>query len=75
MMRKSTRVLERFYEELDEGGALLADTLGAGRDDSALEDLVLETYEKPQSHADPDRWLTENVSVWEKRDGDFNETP
>ncbi len=30
---------------------LLADTLGAGRDDSALENLVLETYEKLQSHA------------------------
>ena len=44
--RVLTRVLERFYEELDEGGALLADTLGAGRDDSALEDLVLETYER-----------------------------
>ena len=41
--RVLTRVLERFYEELDEGGALLADTLGAGRDDSALEDLVLES--------------------------------
>ena len=37
------RVLEPFYEELDEGGALLADTLGAGRDDSALAELVLET--------------------------------
>ena len=55
--RVLTRVLERFYEELDEGGALLADTLGAGRDDSALEDLVLETYEKLQSHADPEHWL------------------
>ena len=41
--RVLTRVLERFYEELDEGGALLADTLGTGRDDSALEDLVLES--------------------------------
>ena len=53
--RVLTRVLERFYEELDEGGALLADTLGAGRDDSALEELVLETYEKLQSHADPEQ--------------------
>ena len=58
--RVLTRVLERFYEELDEGGALLADTLGAGRDDSALENLVLETYEKLQSHADPEHWLAEN---------------
>ena len=63
--RVLTRVLERFYEELDEGGALLADTLGAGRDDSALENLVLETYEKLQSHADPEHWLAENRTIWE----------
>ena len=61
--RVLTRVLERFYEELDEGGALLADTLGAGRDDSALEDLVLETYEKLQSHADPEHWLAESGKI------------
>ncbi|MFR0769631.1 MAG: hypothetical protein ACLSHO_08660 [Dysosmobacter sp.] len=34
--RVLNRVLERFYEELDAGRELLADTLGAGRDDSAL---------------------------------------
>lgn len=73
--RVLTRVLERFYEELDEGGALLADTLGAGRDDSALEDLVLETYEKLQSHADPEHWLAENRTIWENRSGDFDERP
>ena len=73
--RVLTRVLERFYEELDEGGALLADTLGAGRDDSALENLVLETYEKLQSHADPEHWLAENRTIWENRSGDFDETP
>ena len=37
------RVLEAFYENMEAGAALLADTLGAGRDDSALENLVLET--------------------------------
>ena len=69
------RVLSRFYEELDEGGALLADTLGAGRDDSALAALVLETYEKLQSHAYPAAWLERNRAVWEHCDGDFNDTP
>ena len=69
------RVLSRFYEELDEGGALLADTLGAGRDDSALAALVLETYEKLQSHAYPAVWLEKNRAVWENCGGDFNETP
>ena len=59
----------------DEGGALLADTLGAGRDDSALAALVLETYEKLQSHAYPAVWLEKNRAVWENCGGDFNETP
>lgn len=64
------RVLDRFYEELDQNGELLADTLGAGRDDHALADLVLELYEKLQSHAYPNRWLKENEWQWESlRDG------
>ena len=67
------RVLSRFYEELDEGGALLADTLGAGRDDSALAALVLETYEKLQSHAYPAVWLEKNRAVWENCGGDFDD--
>jgi ATP-dependent helicase/nuclease subunit A len=42
------RVLDAFYAELDAKGEQLADTLGAGRDDRALETLVLELYEKLQ---------------------------
>ena len=45
------RVLSSFYETLTPGGEQLADTLGAGRDDSALVELVLELYKKLQSHA------------------------
>lgn len=51
--RVLSRTLEDFYDQLDEGRALLADTLGAGRDDSRLAALVLELYDKVQSHADP----------------------
>ena len=47
------RTLENFYDKLDEGGAELAETLGFGRDDRALESLVLELYRKLQSHAWP----------------------
>ena len=68
------RVLEAFYDALDEGSAQLADTLGAGRDDSALAELVLEVYDKLQSHAYPDRWLAESCVMWEKLDGGFDET-
>ena len=68
------RVLVEFYEELDEGQALLADTLGAGRDDRALVALVLELYEKIQSHAYPEKWLLEKERLWDALDGDFTET-
>ena len=71
------RVLGRFYDELDEGGALLADTLGHGRDDQKLEKLVLELYGKIQSHAWPLAWLRENRDRWAAMtaEGDFAATP
>lgn len=73
-----TRVLERtleaFYEELDPGREQLADTLGAGRDDTALAELVLELYDKLQSHADPEKWLRENRAAWSELTGSFDET-
>ncbi len=59
-----SRTLERFYETLDENGTELAETLGFGRDDRALEALVLELYQKLQSHAWPDRWLAESADFW-----------
>ena len=69
------RVLERFYEGLTPGGELLADTLGAGRDDSRLAELVLELYGKLQSHAYPERWLRRSREAWSRLDGDFDGTP
>ena len=69
------RVLEAFYDHLDAGGALLADTLGAGRDDRALAELVLEVHEKLQSHAYPERWLSENQAAWNSLGEDFDQTP
>ena len=69
------RVLEDFYENLSPGGELLADTLGAGRDDRSLADLVLELHEKLQSHADPAAWLERSKLAWENLGDDFNATP
>ena len=69
------RTLEEFYDHLDESSALLADTLGAGRDDRALAELVLEIHEKLQSHAYPERWLSENQNIWENLGTDFDATP
>ena len=73
--RVLARTLENFYDQLDQGGALLADTLGAGRDDSRLAALVLELYDKVQSHADPAGWLAENRTVWGSWTGGFDNTP
>ena len=70
-----SRTLEDFYDQLDEGRGLLADTLGAGRDDSRLAALVLELYDKVQSHADPAGWLAENRTVWSGWEGGFDDTP
>ncbi|MBQ9616743.1 MAG: UvrD-helicase domain-containing protein, partial [Oscillibacter sp.] len=59
------RTLEAFYENLSAGGALLADAMGAGRDDSKLAALALEVYEKLQSHAWPLQWLARSREAWE----------
>ena len=69
------RVLESFYDQLDPGRELLADTLGAGRDDARLAELVLEVHEKLQSHAAPEAWLEENRAAWTSLDGSFDGTP
>ena len=69
------RTLSRFYETLTPGGEQLADTLGAGRDDSALAELVLELYDKLQSHASPSDWLLRSRAAWESPAPSFDATP
>ncbi len=69
------RALEDFYDTLDSGKEQLADTLGAGRDDSALAELVLELFDKLQSHADPEGWLRANRAAWSELGDDFDKTP
>ena len=73
--RVLNQVLEGFYGQLDDGRAQLADTLGAGRDDSRLAELVLEVHEKLQSHASPAAWLEENRRTWADLPGAFDDTP
>ncbi len=69
------RVLEAFYDDLSEGGALLADTLGAGRDDSRLVQLVLDLYGKLQSHARPERWMESQKERWTQPGNCLDDTP
>ena len=63
------RVMETFYARLEAGdaeGELLAETLGAGRDDRALTALVLEQHSKIQSHPYPLAWLEQVYAQWEQ---------
>jgi len=64
--RVLARVLDRFYEGLTpgDGGTLLADTLGAGRDDSALAALVLELHRKLQAQPRRAAWLAQQEERW-----------
>ena len=66
--RVLNRVLEEFYDRAENGNeenSLLAETLGAGRDDRALAELVLELHGKIQSHAYPLDWLAQVRRNWE----------
>ncbi|MBR2131908.1 MAG: helicase-exonuclease AddAB subunit AddA, partial [Oscillospiraceae bacterium] len=72
--RVLARVLEEFYADLTPGGAMLADAFGFGRDDRGLEELVLELYDKIQSHAYPEKWLEEQKARWRNMPADIGET-
>ena len=53
------RLLEDEYTNMSESGGFrqLVDSLGYGRDDRALEQIVLETYDTMQCQADPEAWI------------------
>lgn len=50
-------ILDEAYEKKDPGFILLTDTLGAGRNDHALVDLVKNVFEKLLSQPYPQKWL------------------
>ena len=71
------RTLELCYEkpEAHPGFLQLADTVGAGRDDRRLAELVLNLHEKMQCHARPERWAREQVELLRTGVEDAGETP
>ena len=73
--RVLARTLDDFYDHLTPGGTLLADTLGAGRDDSALEDLVLELHAKLQAQPYEDKWLEAQRAFWRAVPDKIEDTP
>ena len=70
-----TRVLERRYEEGSASFLELADSVGAGRDDSRLSNLVLKLHARLQSHARPDQWIREQMDQLTEESADIAETP
>lgn len=76
-LRTLNRVLDKFYDGLTDGdgGTQLADTLGAGRDDSALAELVLELHTKLQAQPYAGKWLTAQHTAWEHIPAQIEDTP
>lgn len=66
------RTMEDFYADMDDCSEQLAETLGAGRDDRALESLVLELHNKIQSHPYPLQWLEDVQKSWENIPDDLS---
>ena len=69
------RVMDEAYVSPDPEFLLLADTVGAGRDDARLADLVLTLYDKLQSHPRPDDWAEAQIAALSAEHTDAGETP
>ena len=71
------RVLEKRYDELEERPYFraLADTVGEGRDDRKLQELVLSLHSRMQSHPRPGKWAAEQVKMLRGEAYDIAQTP
>lgn len=58
-------LLDECYEEGGEDFLALADTMGAGRDDSRLAEIVLDAYSKLMSHPYPEKWAEAQLKSYE----------
>ena len=62
-------LIEEHYEaEENEGFLMLVDALSAMRDDTRLRNVLMETYEKVQSHPYPGKWLEEMAEAKPEED-------
>ena len=73
--RVLAHTLDDFYGRLTPGGAALSDTRGAGRDDSALEALVLELHAKLQAQPYEEKWLDAQRALWSGVPEKIEDTP
>ena len=68
------RVLDECYEDPTEEFLQLVDSVGSGRDDSMLRDLVLSLHKKMQSHARPEKWAKQQMELMRGEAQDASET-
>ena len=54
--------LEEMYEECDDNFILLAHSVGKGKNDSNLKEMILKVYDFTRAFANPDAWLEEAYS-------------
>ena len=68
------RVLERCYEEGEKDFLQLADTVGAGRNDSRLSEQILKLHDGIQSHEEPLDWIRSQAALLQTSSADFAAT-
>lgn len=69
------RVMDSAYAQRDEAFLLLVDTVGAGRDDKRLAELVMRMHDKLQSHARPALWAERQIEELKLQHEDAGQTP
>ena len=69
------RALDEGYERAEADFLALADTVGAGRDDRRLAELILRLYDKLQSHARPEDWARGQAGLLAELPADALDTP
>ena len=69
------RVMDKAYEDPTPEFLQLADSVGAGRDDKRLADMVLSLHKKMQSHARPDKWAKQQIELLEGDLSNVGKTP
>lgn len=79
IIRRTTleKLLDARYEDMEGYPAFqtLVDMMSAGRDDSKLADIILETYAKLKSHTSLEKWAEEQLKMYDVTEiGDVSET-
>ena len=69
------KVMDAAYEDMSEDFKLLCDSVGRGRDDRRLSELVLELHKKLQSHAKPDKWAKKQLELLSCEGSSAEDTP